>query len=273
MNLKKMYQQYIETGLLQHLPMYNLSQDPLESLFSRVRSFNGDNDNPLVHQFVSAFRKILLFNEISSSKTANCVDQLKLFNVSSKRQHQSQQNEWQQINIQFESNEEEVESFLTMQPNENDFLINCYEEATIASVASSIEQKILRSGRFECDCVNVLERNEKVTGLDVQSNYVPPCISTMYACKVANICFNFFKNQISFNYNMLIDKIMRTIDFDCVFLQNFDCDITHKRGFIQYIVEEYIRIHANYIAKNMTLVEQKILCRKYLKKLIHFHGE
>lgn len=167
----------------------------------------------------------------------------------------------------------EVESFVPRQLNENDFLMNCCEEITIASIAGSIENKIIEAGRFECDCENVLLRNAKVVNLTTSGEKRAPCISTLHICKIANVHFNLCRNQIKFDYNNLLDQIMNYIDFDNIFLNYFTCDMSHKKGFAKYVVEEFIRLQATYIAKNLTLIEQKILCEKLSKKKFHFLGQ
>lgn len=65
---------------------------------------------------------------------------------------------------------------------------------------------------------------------------------------------------------------MESIDLNVVFTDYFECVESHKAGFVLYIIKEYIRLQAIYIAKNLTLIEQKILCRKQLNKKIHFLG-
>lgn len=66
---------------------------------------------------------------------------------------------------------------------------------------------------------------------------------------------------------------MEKIDYDSIFVDFFECDISHKAGFVKYITQEFIRLQATYIAKNLTLVEQKVLCRNKLNtKIIHFLG-
>lgn len=66
---------------------------------------------------------------------------------------------------------------------------------------------------------------------------------------------------------------MESIDFSEIYNDFFKCDLSHKLGFVQYIVGEFIRLQATYIAKNLTLVEQKFMCRKMLQKKIHFLGQ
>lgn len=276
-SLKGIYAEYVETGLLAEISTYQLSQDSLESLFSRVRSLNGNNDNPNVIQFTSAFRKIHIQNEITSSQFANCADKLKIFSVSSRRPNANSAKRLADNSLSYHINvppqEEDEEHLQTLELNENDFLMDCCEEITIASIAGSVEQKILEFGRFECECKSVLLQNEKVTELTISNNNITPCESTVHVCKVANICFNHCRNQICFDYETLIGKIMNVIDFDNIFSKFFVCDISHKKGFVKYIVQEFIRLQATYIAKNLTLIEQKILCRKQLKKKIHFLGQ
>lgn len=50
---------------------YRISQDHIEMLFGKIRSMNGNNDNPMAHQFASAYRKILHQCEITHSPYSN----------------------------------------------------------------------------------------------------------------------------------------------------------------------------------------------------------
>lgn len=267
-----MYTQLVETTLIDYLPTFQLSQDSLESLFSRIRSLNGNCDNPPVTMFSSALRKILIHNEITSSGSANCADNLKILSFPS--QYKKTQNLARfHVEIDHHESEENIEFLQAIILNENDFLMDLTEETSIALIASSVEKKIQTSGRFECECVYVLRRNEKVYDITTSNDYNPPCISTLYICKVAHILFYLCRNQINFDYVLLVDKILLTIDYENIFIDYFVCDLDHKLGLVKYIVEEYIRLQATYIAKNLTLIEQKILCRKFLQKRIHFCGQ
>lgn len=278
-NIKSIYDLFVKTGLIENIPTFYLSQDLLESFFGRVRSLNGNAENPTVTQFTSAFRKILVQNEIKSSNFANCIDKLKILSVSSRHSDHMLSSDWySDLNfhdsVEILQREEDAEHLETIFANENDFLMDCCEEVTIASIAGSIEQKIMEAGRFECSCKCVLLCNEKVTAdLTVSVEKHVPCISTVHICKITNIYFNICRNQINFDYSALVQKVMDSIEFESVFTKFFECDQSHKMGFVQYIVEEFIRLQANYIARNITLVEQKILCRKLLQKKVHFLGQ
>lgn len=292
MSLKNIYQAYVETDLISNLPTYQMSQDPLESLFGRCRTINGNNDNPDVTQFTSAYRKILVNNELKASKLANCEDRLQILSVSSKRIKKSEQSVHANINYDAANSNEFLQPVLAEQLEDlensdselieslneldaldtKDFLLNCGEEASIARIAGLVEKKIMETARFECDCKKVLFNNEKVVDSTLPENNAIPCISTVYACKVANGLFNKCRNKIDFEYDKLIEQIMKSIDLDNVFSDFFNCDSSHKAGFVLYIIKEFVRVQATYIAKNLTLIEQKILCRNTLNKKIHVLG-
>ncbi|EZA59658.1 THAP domain-containing protein [Ooceraea biroi] len=73
--------------ILTYIPTYKFSQDHIEMLFSVIRSHGGYNNNPTVKQFKSAFRKILIHDELSTPSTGNCIplEEIPILNVSSKK--------------------------------------------------------------------------------------------------------------------------------------------------------------------------------------------
>lgn len=58
-NLKAIYKECVESGLLNCFPTYTFSQDHLECFFGRIRSYSlcGNNDNPNVEQFLLSVSK------------------------------------------------------------------------------------------------------------------------------------------------------------------------------------------------------------------------
>lgn len=67
---------------------------------------------------------------------------------------------------------------------------------------------------------------------------------------------------------------MHEIDYKNAYSKtNFAGHEHHKYFFIKTIVEEYVRIQANYIAKKVTLKEHRIMLRNKLRKMIHFHNQ
>lgn len=67
-----MYRELVEQKhWLLFFATYRISQDHLEIMFGKIRSMNGCNENPLPHQFQSAYRKILHQCETTHSPYAN----------------------------------------------------------------------------------------------------------------------------------------------------------------------------------------------------------
>lgn len=271
-SIKEIYKEYVDTKLIDFLPTFSLSQDPLECFFGRSRSLYGSNTNPTEEQFVASFRKLLVDNEINCSAFSNVKDQLKILNISSKRNSHNDE----QANNSIDPTEkkkllEELANFCC-----NDMLLNSCEEATIAFIAGQIEKQISFVGIFNCDnCKNVLIQNEKICGDFIESDIIQtPCISTVYICKIAHKYFELLRNKIDVNYSILLEKILEQIDLDSIYKKTiFFCGDDHVNFFVRYIAEEFIRIRATYVAKHITLEEQKLMCRTKYTQTVNFLGQ
>ena len=68
-----LYSTLVQSGQVKFLLMYKFSQDHIELFFGKVRSMFGCNNNPTSRQFSSAFRKLLMHNEIQDVARGNCV--------------------------------------------------------------------------------------------------------------------------------------------------------------------------------------------------------
>lgn len=72
-SLMLMYKHFVEDqGLMNMLPTYYLLQDVIEMFFGKIRGCCGFNNNPSVHQFKGAYRKLQTNIRISSSERGNC---------------------------------------------------------------------------------------------------------------------------------------------------------------------------------------------------------
>lgn len=90
-NCMSLYNEYVLTNRIDMLKTHRFSQDHIETLFSCIRSMNGHNDNPNIQQFEAAFKKLLIHNDIVSSKTSNCIETgTKILTVSSYRPTKNQ---------------------------------------------------------------------------------------------------------------------------------------------------------------------------------------
>ena len=87
-NFKTILNEYVtKNNYLQYILTYKFSQDHLEVLFSWIRAMGGFNNNPTSKQFASAYKKLLIHNEVRSSAEANCLvqDDTNILTVSSRR--------------------------------------------------------------------------------------------------------------------------------------------------------------------------------------------
>lgn len=266
-NFKEMHKEYIVTSKLLNIPTYQLGQDSLESFFSRLRSKRGCDDNFTVEQFKSAYRKVIVNKEITSSSLANCRDKLNILSVS------STQEKSKIIDHSIpRSNADKFESFST-----NDLLMNVCEDATFLNISADIERKIRNRGQshpdqFSLRCIDILNENSNMESMF--NSQQMPCATTIYVCKVAKKYFDIFSRQINFDYESLFDVIINKIDYDVVYPDsNFSDDIELKDCFVQFIVEEFLRFQANNLAKTLTMNAQRNDIRRKLTATIHFCGQ
>lgn len=92
-SLRYLYEHYVRSGKIPKLATFYLSQDPLETLFGRIRSLLGDARNPTLEQFTGALRKVMTNNDIkSTSSCTNVVDSSNIMIVSSTSKTKTQSN-------------------------------------------------------------------------------------------------------------------------------------------------------------------------------------
>lgn len=59
---------------VKYIRAYQLGQDHIETLFSKIRAKGGFNNNPDVITFKSALRALLVKSDVSPSPNANCIE-------------------------------------------------------------------------------------------------------------------------------------------------------------------------------------------------------
>lgn len=68
-----------------YLLTYKLSQDYLETFFSAIKARGGFNNNPNAVQFQSAYKRLLLRNELHEFENGNCsFDGIEILHVTSR---------------------------------------------------------------------------------------------------------------------------------------------------------------------------------------------
>lgn len=294
-SIRRMYEVYVLSNQLPDLSIYYHSQDPLESFFSRIRALQGSNDNPTLQQFISAIRKLLFYNEITSPELASCKDSLNILTVSSVNRLKRTLPLWQSLN---NSNEEEEldeyneedddqngannvakEAIRTFEQHSNlstvDYLVGNLEDTSIAFFAGVIEKKIGNSC-FSCvQCMNVFRENFKINGHFIanQSSQLP-CESTFIICKCAHIVFDEKRADSNFNYDSILKEIKVMLSNKELFEESdFAHSSDHKQHFIDAIIDQYIKLYGTYIAKCLTLEQYQNMLRATNKRSTIFAGQ
>lgn len=279
-NIQSIYHELVETNSIEKLNTFSFSQDPLESLFGGIRSLNGFNDNPNVQQFCAAIRKIAVNTGIHSSPFANCIDSLDILSVSSRKTKvdsvQDENSFGAEEYIQYLKDIENGEHVHESVEENNTF--EDLETCNTAHVSSMIEQKfknIKQAGRFNCTrCLNIFSENDKIDTTFYPKKRNVPCKSSYQICSIANKYFKDSVYELKFDYIKLLNTILRNINYLDMYTKSCFENHEHLKFFIiLFIVEEFIRIQAHYLAKNATLKEQEKMMRTKLKKLIHNYGQ
>lgn len=279
-SVRGIYEECVEKKFMDRLYTFRLSQDPLESLFGRIRSLNGFNDNPTVQQFCAAIRKISVNYGLRCSELSNCKDALDILTVPSdnrnpairhRNQTESDTDSYNECDSKIDSNKE---TFSKEQFESCEYLIDCPEDINVAYIAGIIEKKIENVGRFQCrDCLHIFSENEKTSVMVNFQKTRTPCHSTYQICTIANKHLKYSANKLNFKYSKLLNQILRDVNYINMYPNtNFENHPDHQYYFIKFIVEEFLRIQATYMAKTTTLEHQKEMLRNKLKKAITFAG-
>lgn len=283
-NVRSIYTQFVETGKLKTFPVRRTNQDPVESFFSRCRSYSvlGNNTNPTVQQFSAAFRRLLVSNEVTSSNLANCDDNLNILFVSSNRSKKdhttsttAEANASSSINTEsdeFIEYDEDICELLNQNlPDDHRY--------GIAYLAGVIENKIKKYADFNCSaCENIFTSGTKLNISSLPRNKISqiPLKLTFDICVWTYDILKSELKKLEFNYDALLKKILN-VDFGQFYKEtDFISHEGHDYILTKYIVEEFINIQAGYVARLSTYQERMKLentkNKKKANKIAHFKG-
>lgn len=290
LSLRCLYNEYVDKSkILQCVPTFRLSQDPLELFFGKIRSRNGFNDNPTMQQFMGAMRKLIVNQNFAISKGSNCNEYERsesignILHVSSRKRklddssntaERTAKNTISTINFDWCEKWDEI--------NQVDLNIICeniginLSEVSTAHIANIIEKKIENSNQIFCeDCVNVFNQNEKVAEAFLNSNFKePPCQSTLEICCIVKKFMKLELLREITDFKVIENKIFEEIE-NGIFYENsdFSHNTGHKIYLIQFVVDTCIHILGTFIAKHATLTEHRRIYGSKWRNVIHFHGQ
>lgn len=291
-NLKELYTTYVESNIISALPTNSLNQDPLEFFFGRIRSCSGSNDNPTVEQFCSAYRKTLVSSELRCSTLSNCVDELSILHVpASQKPRMNAPNVIVRVEQTFSTSRkrnfsaasstgvEEIENLLMPKRTEENSDLYSFDGSniTVSYLAAKLGKKIEETTRSHCEhCINIMKNIFK-ENLKFESSHSigrVPCQSTVDICRKANDNLRIHAYKFDFNYASLLRAFEESLELYILYEKSdFSHNETHKIDLIRFIIEDFIRVRASYIARCITLNEKKKLLRRKHLKNVHFAGE
>lgn len=253
-----------------------------------MRGVCGSNDNPTIQQLKGAMRKLLFYNEVTSSTFANCIDNLNILTVTKRNNNTDTNTEPDRENMPVEDEEyaeqcdenfENIEEMNAGRIFEPDTEIESKEDATIAFLAGKIEKKA-ESSRFKClECENICKQifseNENISGEFFDNpDTQKPCRSTFIIANHAYRAFNDSLKHPIFEYKRVHDQISHSIMYENLYSEtDFSHDAQHKNFLIGFIVDEFIRTYGTYVAKCWTMEKQQEIIRTRNRKIVHFKGQ
>ncbi|KAF2885084.1 hypothetical protein ILUMI_21087 [Ignelater luminosus] len=258
----------------EYLLTFKLSQDPLETFFSVIRSHGGFNNNPNAKQFESAFKRALLKNEISSSSFSNCLtDGLNILHVTSRKKN---------IKDLLVDTENVCKEILS----EHDYLktswtLTPYVLNVVNYIAGFIVYK-LKKKLFCTICLNQLigiaDHNTQLIELKNRGPYIFPSNDVKKICQFIEKIIRQHLHHIFLNKT---PQLIKSEAFAVVGTNVFDSDVlidhiksqdildNHRVQLIKAVINIYVEIRLHYEAK-ISNEKSEYLRHKYTK-LIHFY--
>lgn len=267
---------------------------PFILIMNFVYFYSGFNDNPTAQQFESAYRKLMIHNDVVCSGKSNCIDPgTKILTVSSAQPSTSSKNVDQTIEL---TGDDLLEDDLAVNENSlNEYFLDELQYVddihahSIAYMASVLEARIIGANRFKkivkCqECVSAFIENELLDDDFIRfksrdSSLLQPCKSTFEICKFVDAYLKTFEGK-TIPYETVALQILRRIPFGNLFVKsdfaNHSSDsegLGHRYGFVKKIVDFYMRMKSIDMAKKLTLKIHDDRLRYKYKKVIQERGE
>lgn len=290
--VKFLYSTLIETNTLKFILTYKFSQDHLEMFFSAIRSKGGFNNNPTAKQFKSAYVRLLLKNEISSSTNANCLplDDTNILNVIFSKNiylinlNQKVTFDISLLKINDDDFEDEYSQFTSSKPLRNANSLSFFAADIVDYITGFVIRKLYKTTKCGI-CKSALTFNPHNSALIKRKNkggLVVPGVDSSKICKTAEkefrICEQLGQLQKKNLMQYLIIKSMRklplnvysTLDEHILDDNPFD---NHKILLIKTLLFEYLKIRLIHVAKQYTRQLQTNKIRSLNNKTTIFKGQ
>lgn len=256
---------------------------------------SGANDNPTAQQFGSAYRKLLLHNEITCGKGANCLnDVTKLLEVSSRKKYTvnteaiANTAELEMLaNFDFEyGNDCEPHELVEDEAIDSTNITNAIqplEENSLALMAALVEEKVIRAisnkGKKTCGkCIQVFTENELanddlIAFKSKTCNILQPCRSTLKLIKYVEAALKRYASQNA-SFQSILTHIVGNIEpFSFYDFSTLDETHNHHLELIKQIITTYLDLKSKNYSRIITRLFQEKLIRHEKSKAVHRAGQ
>lgn len=274
-----------------YLLSYKLNQDHLETFFSAVRSRGGYNDNPNSFQFQSAYRALLIHNEVrNTSENSNInltADDLGILTVSSscKRPCTILDKLISETEVMLEDSNPDDPEPATMEEEEpvlSEFNLN-----TVPHIAGFVSRKVSKSlshpqNKKKCIfCANAVIGDREKTASQLfrqkdRGRFTPPSEDAVIICaQLEKMFVKRTKDHLKPNFKHMsilnvLSKIGNLIFNDQHMMEHHELT-NHRLQLIVHICDSYLTIRIHHESTKAVSYEKFI--RQKNTKVVHFNGQ
>lgn len=290
-SIKGLFVDLVETGYLKYLLMYKFSQDHVEMFFCMIRGRFGWNNNPSALQFRSAYRQLLVRNEVKCKSTGNCSSESLTPLLSWTKGTCNEITFDPVIFSKSRVNDTDIAIDLNVDMTDHDYVpspssLTEYSENVVVYIAGYVVKKLKHVMCSECvpslfgNCDNVLHstflRRKNNGGLTTPSPSV---------VKICVLCEKFFrqlqalnggkppKGDVKLIVQVMVLKRLQEVNvfmelnehaIDNLFPEN------HVLLLVKAIVLTYMRIRLHHVASSFNFTLHKEFLRQHLNKSVLF---
>lgn len=229
-----------------------------------MRKFGGNNRKPDCQQFEAGLRKVLADKNIHHSKHGNCTvinavsEYYPYSNIGVVSSHRPEK-EIIHTNIIYTEDDMQVLLNGLHRSNSGRSKLTDLSDTNIAYVASTIEWKIVKDKKYECQlCQNVFAENEKLQHVFTSEHHSSvSCRSTFEICRAADYFLKLDVLKGQFSINLIYQSIISSLSIDTLY-ENTDFEIhAHdKLALIKQILFQYIQYKGNVLSKSITDIKK-----------------
>lgn len=121
----------------------------------------------------------------------------------------------------------------------------------------------------------MLDEDEKILDnfIEFKNNIEQPCVGTVIICETCEGVMRSYKNITEIPFDELTKVIWDELGSENVYEDAVFHDDLHKKEFIEFVINVYVKKRMDYFAKQKALECHKDFVRPHLSKLIHFLGQ